>query len=97
MNKSAWIPITDLDKIDPDSVDWDKLREAMRSMEENRTEPHISIWYDKIGTEIHFDDGSFSCRDFGGNDTEVFILLMRAISIHNWKKAIEFIGFLSGE
>ena len=85
--KSSWISIDELHKISADEINWEEFRKALKELDNKSCEPHISIWYDNIGTEIHFDDGSMSCRDFGGNDTEHFIALMRAISEHNWNIA----------
>ena len=85
--KPKWISIDELCKISADDINWKELGKALRKLNNKDCDPHISIWYDKIGTEIHFDDGSFSCRDFGGHDSEHFVALMRAISEHNWNIA----------
>ena len=95
MSKSQWIPITDIHKIDPETVDWKKLEKALAEIRQHKYTPDISIYTDNIGTEIHFNSDYFDdqiiTRDFGGKDTGYFFLLMLRIAEHNWKEAIKVI------
>lgn len=62
--------------------------------------PDIAIYLDKIGTEIHFYDlDSVICRDFGGDDSPYFRLLMWFLADHKWKEALDILvgHFINGE
>ena len=98
-----WISIEQLVELDIDVLKElnENLQEAIAKAKRGElegSEPSISIWYDKIGTEIHFDDGGMFCRDFSGNDTKYFITLMWLIANHRWKDAVKCIEeyFING-
>lgn len=65
------------------------LQKVINKLKQESDEPHISIWYDEIGTEIHFDDGGMFCRDFSGKDLKHFVTLMELIANHRWKDVVK--------
>jgi hypothetical protein len=55
--------------------------------------PDISIYLDKIGSEVHFYElDSIICRDFSGDDEKHFRLLMWFLADHRWEDALEILA-----